>query len=570
MTILEDYADAKLRYLGKPFLLLDSDCHLILLETSMFDVSEAARTEFVKIARQLEAEAAEMKPNEYNPESAIALRAFKDTVGVDIYDLSRTDWFALGFISKDDNPLFGIEESFRWAIIEEYAGDHLHRLQLATAQIPVVIENLRTAMNLKVALNRETVERFIGFCKEFPESQATQSTMCVPPYSQSDEFVSINLVEEKVVFSEALQLLNGGFQRLAVFLQDIYLPHSRPNPGIYQLPGYEKAYQEYIRQYCLSDETPDEIHAIGISEIDRIRGEMLSIMKTLGQGGDIQAFSHNLRDRQAFPDLFEADGDTAFEKFDSIITAAFEASKHFTFTSLRAYKYAIQATTRVAVENENSAPLVQFKNTPNAFQSLRSFEVNVKKLLELPNHQWEAIILNQIYPGAYHQMETMNDRGQFFKTEHKLSKSQAWPHYAESCGTELGFYTSPFQLFGKLERELLNSIMLVVDTGLHARGWTIDQSVKYIQETAAYITPEDALELVLSACEAPGKALGPKIGELRIKKLREKVAEEFPVKDLVLMGFNHTALETEFYKGGRVMEYAMEFRMKDWRYKREN
>ncbi|KAI9326904.1 hypothetical protein BDR26DRAFT_876467 [Obelidium mucronatum] len=556
MTILADYADAKLRYLGKPFLLLDSGCRLILLETSMFDVSEAARTEFVKIARQLQAEAAEMKPNEYNPESAIALTAFKDTVGVDIYDLSRTDWFALGFISKDDNPLFGLEEFFRWATIEQTTGNHLKRLQLAAAQIPAVIENLRTAINLKVTLNRETVERFISFCKEFTDTQAIQSAMCVPPFAQPRMFSRrLDLVKEKPVFSEALQPLNCGFQ---------------PYPGIYELPGYEKAYQEYIRQYCLSDEAPDEIRAIGLSEIERIQTEMLSIMKTLGQGGDIQAFACSLRDRQAFPDLFEADGDTAFEKFGSIITAAFEASKHFTFTSLRAYKYAIQATTRVAVENEDSAPLVQFKNTPNAFRNQRAFEVNVKKLLELPNHQWEAIILNKLYPGAYHQMETMNDRERFFKTEHKLTKSQAWPHYAESCGTELGFYTSPFQIFGKLERELLNSIMLVVDTGLHARGWTIDESVKYLQETAAYITSEDALELVLSACEAPGKALGPKIGELRIKKLREKVAEEFPVKDLVLMGFNHTALETEFYKGGRVMEYAMEFRIKDWRYKREN
>ncbi|KAI9326897.1 hypothetical protein BDR26DRAFT_876419 [Obelidium mucronatum] len=556
MTILEDYADAKLRYLGKPFLLLDSGCRLGLLEDCVFDVTESARTEFVKIARQLQEEAAEMKPNEYNPESAIALRAFKDTVGVDIYDLSSTDWFALGFISKDNNPLFGIEESFRWATIEIFAGNHLKRLQLAAAQIPVVIENLRTAINLKVTLNRETVERFISFCKEFTESQAIQSAMCVPPYAQSRKLArGADLVKEKPVFSEALQQLNGRFQQLAAFLQDIYLPHARLNPGIYQLPGCEKAYQEYIRQYCLSDpNTPMKSKQLA---------EMLIIMKhSRSMAGIFKAFSHSLRDRQAFPDLFEADGDTAFEKFDNIITAAFEASKHFTFTSLRAYKYAIQATTRVAVENEDSAPLVRFNNTPTNFKNQRSFEVNVKKLLE--SHK------SSLYPGAYHQMETMNRRARFFITEHKLSKSQAWPHYAESCGTELGFYTSPFQLFGKLERELLNSIMLVVDTGLHARGWTIDQSVKYIQETAAYITPEDALELVLSACEAPGKALGPKIGELRIKKLREKVAEEFPVKDLVLMGFNHTALETEFYKGGRVMEYAMEFRIKDWRYKREN
>ncbi|KAI9347386.1 hypothetical protein BDR26DRAFT_1004986 [Obelidium mucronatum] len=568
------YADLRVKRLGNPFVLLDSGC--ALNELDMFDLSEEAQAQYAVDLEGVLAKVASAKEDEKYPDSAISLKALFDTLQVSLEDLALDNGYTGALLSTDFNPLLALNDYFSWAPVEFSSDDHFKRLEFATAQFDVVISNLRIAMDRKLTMNRESVSRLIKFCFQAASVDVMTSPICVPTYAQKNPLnCDVDLEVEKPGLAVAAQQVLDGYQRLGQFLQVSYLPQARTHPGIFELPNYETAYQRYIMQYCLEQHSAHAINDIGLSEIRRIEKEIVTIMSTLGHRGTIQAFGASLRDRQKFPELFEIDKDAAFDKFTSKIVYAFESTKHFTFGALRIYKYEMQKVERVSPKEEDSAPLLSVRNTPTRFAwDHRTILVNSRKLVEAPSHQWEAIILNQsgrlIDFHLSHQWEGLVRANMFQRIESKTTKSKAWAAYAESCGADIGFYNDPLQLFGKLERELINSIMLVIDTGLHTRGWTIEQSTAFITENAAYITPEDALELVLQACEAPGKALAPKMGELRIRKLRAKVEEEFPFKDLVLMGFNQTALETEFYKGGEVLEYAMELRMKSWRTKRDN
>ncbi|KAI9347365.1 hypothetical protein BDR26DRAFT_952184 [Obelidium mucronatum] len=566
------YADLRVKRLGNPFVLLDSGCRIISLEAAMIDLSAEAQAQYATDVKGVLAKVASATEDEKYPDSAIELKALLDTLHVTLEDLVMDNGYSAALLSTDFNPFMSLNDMFTWAPIENTTEGHNKRLELAAAQFDVVINNLRVAVDQKLTMNHQSIERLIKFCLAAASVDVMSSPICVPTYAQDDPMdYRVDLEVEKPAFAVLANQVFDGYRRLAQFLQEYYLPHARTHPGIFGLPNYEAAYQRYVLQYCLAEHSAHAINELGLAEISRIQKEMMTLLKTIGQHETIQAFGASLRDRQKFPELFESDKDVAFDKFKSKIVHAFESTKRFTFGALRIYKYEMQKVVKVSPDQEAFEPVVYVRNTPIDFARFhRAILVNSGKLLEAPSHQWEAVILNQLYPGACHQWEALTSGRPFKRIESKTTKSKAWAAYAESCGADIGFYKDPLQLFGKLERELINSIMLVVDTGLHTRGWTIEQSTAFITENAAYITPEDALELVLQACEAPGKALAPKMGELRIRKLRAKVEEEFPFKDLVLMGFNQTALETEFYKGGEVLEYAMELRMKSWRIKRDN
>ncbi|KAI9347387.1 hypothetical protein BDR26DRAFT_916258 [Obelidium mucronatum] len=566
------YANLRVKHLGNPFVLLDSGCGLSALETTMIDMSVQTQAQYATDLEGVLATVASAKEDEKYPDSAIELKALLDTLQASLEDLALDNGYSAALLSTDFNPLLTLNEYFTWHPLENSSEDHYKRLGLAVSQFDVVINNLRSAIDCKLTMNSESIERFIKFCVEAASVDVMSSPICVPTYAQDDPLdCDLDLEAEKPGLAAVAQKVLDGFQRLGEFLRESYMPHARIHSGIFGLPNYETAYQRYITQYCLAEHSAPEINEIGLTEITRIHKEIVTLMNAIGQHGTIQSFGTSLRDRQKSPELFESDKDAAFEKFKCKIISAFESTKYFTFGALRIYKYAIQKVEKVSPNEEYLAPLLSFRNTPILFaRKHRAILVNVRKIVENPSHQWEAIILNQLYPGSCHQWEALARGNRLQRIESKTNKSKAWAAYAESCGADIGFYNDPLQLFGKLERELINAIMLVVDTGLHTRGWTIEQSTAFITENAAYITPEDALELVLQACEAPGKALAPKMGELRIRKLRAKVEEEFPFKDLVLMGFNQTALETEFYKGGEVLEYAMDLRMKSWRAKRDN
>ncbi|KAJ3019995.1 UNVERIFIED_CONTAM: hypothetical protein HDU68_010407 [Siphonaria sp. JEL0065] len=578
-TLQKQYVKDFMGYLGDPFLLLDARRRYIVNEITLFDVADdepALRIEFLnELLASITA-----APDQDIPLYIWGLKALKATVIAEIENAQSLPLYSRGLISKDFNPFWNLLSYFEWSTIQVDSDllSHMDRCERLAEQFELVIPNLQESLKANITMSRRTVERLIKYCHDISNSNPAASPFCVPPYAQSPgAYATVDFDKHKDNLIHIVEnIFHGGLKDLARFLESEYMPYARASPGIYGLPDYEEAYQKYIHHYCFTNQSASEIHDIGITEIDRIQQEMRTVMSTLKQKGSIQEFATSLRDRRQFPQLFESDFKAAFGKFGTLCDAAFEASQQFTFMSVRrSFDYElfcdiIQEDPKL----ESKSPLAYLRWAPDMGLA---FVINLKKLVEVPNHQWEAIILNQLYPGVFHQWENVVDISNsthFAHFEYRKNKSKGWAEYAESCGQDLGFYKDPFQLFGHLERELLNAILLVVDTGLHSKGWSLGKAVGFINEHAAYISEEDALEHVLECCDSPGKALGPKMGALRIRKLRKRVEKEFDFKKSFAlgeykgtyeMGFNQVVIDTEFLRGDGAMEECMDYTIKYWK-----
>ncbi|KAJ3022107.1 UNVERIFIED_CONTAM: hypothetical protein HDU68_009320 [Siphonaria sp. JEL0065] len=547
------YVTARIQCLGAPFILQDEG-HMFHCQNGFFDLSEKATLAQQSFLKALHSDLRKFIGSRILPANELPIKILETVVAADL-EAIQVDWFQKGLISRDGNPLVMMDSYFEWSPLNSRVDlhNHMQRLSKIQPQLDIILQNLRESISQNVTMNRETVCRLIKFCTQYAASDLSLSPLFIPPYATGKFDMSpLEMEVEQKKLKEAVERVFAGFRKVAHFLQQSYLPRTRTNAGIYGLSGYEKAYQRYIHQYCLSDVSATEIYEIGMSQIPGIQ----QVMRTILALDDFRGFAAQLRDRESSPTLYESDADVAFEKFKAICVAALENCKRFRFTLMpRTEGFEMCRIMKLDPEfdDEITSPIAFFRQTPLDFaDTIQGFVVNVKKLMELPNHQWEAIVLNKLYPGAFLQLESINsiDPGNSFysfiyKTHTKTSTTH-WPTYVESCGQEIGFYQSPLQHFGKLERELINAILLVVDTGLHARNWSIEQSVDFIVSNSAYITQQDALELVLQCCENPGKALAPKMGELRLRDLRERLERVIVLDSLYRDVVTQAMMETEY------------------------
>ncbi|KAI9334091.1 hypothetical protein BDR26DRAFT_867306 [Obelidium mucronatum] len=582
---MQTYARDKRRILGLPFLLADKGrlCGI----DHVFDVRAVQDKEHTGALGEVCETLAELASEPLPPIGAIRRKALQEAVVLD-QSASGVDW-AQALISRDFNPLVTLEASFEWTELDELSDvpRHLKRLDAIPLQIDLIIENLIAAIGNGLTLDKVSADRLLKLCANLAAQDPSTSLLGITKYAQPFPTSMVDLSEIRASVQEAVQRALDALGKLSEFLSTSYLPKARDTPGIYGLPGYEEAYENYIHEYTFTKSTALRIHDLGLSEISRIEREMSLIIESLGETGTVQDFAGRLRDRQQFPQLFEASSEEAFLKFTKLCASAFEATRtEFTFLGIGHGPVKMLPVVAVASEFEDTAPVAFVKYAPSRFPSHHAFEINAKKLTQGPSHQWEAIILNLFYPGEYHQYQnafTWSEFDLFGEVEYKTKRCQGWAHYAETCGKELGFYADPLQHFGHLERQLLNAVLMVVDTGIHTMGWTVEKSVNFIQTFSAYTANEaEARELVFQCCESPGKALAPKMGELRIRNLRNEIEKEFDfgLNCLVKMGFNQTVSETEFFrrsfngKGDEasvdIMEYAIDFRVRQWRDKRDN
>ncbi|KAJ3022368.1 UNVERIFIED_CONTAM: hypothetical protein HDU68_009184 [Siphonaria sp. JEL0065] len=519
-TLQREYVRECIRYMGAPFILLDDGRRF---RSSVFDLSKKAKQDHIAKILELYNVLAKTEIDSDFIEKLdfeMLMSSLVETNNA----LNANDWFAEGLISRDTNPITRLNSLFQWTVLnfESDLEEHYLRLEAVLPQFDIIMDNLKEGIARKVTMNRETVERLIKFCEKYAAQDARTSVLFNPPYGQEgDDYKFFDIPEEDAdLVAGLVEKIFARVQEFADFLRRTYLSHARSHPGIYELPGYEQVLFKHSAK--------------------------------------LYAGNSGLKSRE-----------DAINTFLRLVDDAHELTAKVTTTGLRDQETILDDYELVPESEEDTAPLFRYKLTPERFKSQRCLVLNAKKLFELPCHQWQAMILNDLYPGALHQYNcVMQDFVGTHKSkdthflrhfEYRSSSSHGWPHYIESIGSEIGFYDSTGQLFGRRERDLINSIMLVVDTGLHTRGWTIKQSVEFIRENAAYITEQDALEKVLECCENPGKALVPKMGERRIWKMREKYNMQYDLeKPNDLKEFHQIVVEREFWKGDTALDYGLE------------
>lgn len=350
-----------------------------------------------------------------------------------------------------------------------------------------------------------------------------------------------------------LTQINPALSRLAAYLREEYLPHARATVGWAALPGGPAWYAYRARYYTTTNLTPDEIHAIGLAEVARIREGMLAIKDQVGFQGDLRAFLDALRNDRRFH--FERPKDL-LEGYRALQRVV-EARLPELFEMAPRSKLEVRATEPF---REKSAAIAEYlMGTPDGSRP-GIFYVNTYDLPSRPKYLMQSTFLHEALPGHHFQLSLQNESGDlpsFRRYGGYTAFFEGWALYAETLGSALGLYTDPYDRLGALSDQALRAVRLVLDTGLHTRGWTREQAIDYMLANTA-VGPADAVAEVERYIAIPGQALAYKLGQLEFLELRERAQARLGPR------FDLRALHTQFLKDGALPLDVLEARVLRW------
>ena len=371
-----------------------------------------------------------------------------------------------------------------------------------------------------IALLQVAVDKgYTHYCGSIEGYQQSMADLIVSDASESSLYQPFERIPATVPATQRQQLQTQGlalversiipaFQELYDFFTTQYLPRCRKTVGISSLPGGEAYYAYLLRYFTTTDMTPQAIHDLGLAETVRIKAEMESIIEQVGFEGGFTDFLEFLR---SDPRFFAEDAQDLLEK-TAFIAKKMDGLMPRYFGKLARNTYEIRGT-----EGRGAYYVMGAEDGSSA----GVYFINVTNLQYQPLYNLEALTLHEAVPGHHHQtaLALELDLPEFRKTVYHSAFGEGWGLYAESLGKEAGFYTDPYSDFGRLTYEMWRANRLVVDTGLHAFGWSRQQAIDYLLTNSALTETEVAKE-VDRYITWPGQATSYKIGELRIKALR--------------------------------------------------
>ncbi len=311
--------------------------------------------------------------------------------------------------------------------------------------------------------------------------------------------------------------LNPAYRKLRDFIRDEYLPSCRDTIGWSGLPDGAAWYASEVRRQTTTSLTPAEIHDLGVAEVARIRAQMQGVMREVGFKGTLTDFFRYVQEEPAFHFQQSADLLAAFRRVKKQIDA--ELPRLFAVLPKADYEVRVVEAFRAA-----SAAGGSYQG-PSADGSRPGiFFVNTYNLNAQPIYGIETLSLHEAAPGHHFQVSIQQElvgMPRFRRFEGNVAYSEGWALYSESLGRELGLFTDPMQWYGRLSDEMLRAMRLVVDTGMHAQGWSRERAMRYMRDNSS-LADSDIEAEVERYIVYPAQALGYKIGDLRIQALRRK------------------------------------------------
>ena len=320
-----------------------------------------------------------------------------------------------------------------------------------------------------------------------------------------------------------------GYRRFLAFMMDEYMPGARTTLGASELPNGDAYYAQRIRHFTTLEMNAEEVHRLGLSEVARIRAEMMEIIEKVGFEGDFAAFLDFLRSDPRF----YADTPEQLLKEASYLAKRADAALPALFGTLPRVPYG------VAPVPDHLAPKYtggRYVGAPADGSRPGTYWVNTYALENRPLYVLPALTLHEAVPGHHLQIalsQELEDLPDFRRHSYLSAFGEGWGLYAEWLGVEAGIYDDPYADFGRLTYEMWRACRLVVDTGLHAKGWSRRQAMDYMAAHTALSLHEVRTETD-RYISWPGQALAYKIGELKIKELRRQaeaaLGERFDVR----------------------------------------
>ncbi len=337
------------------------------------------------------------------------------------------------------------------------------------------------------------------------------------------------------------------------YFERTYLPATRDTIGASELPDGEAFYEHRTRVYTTTGMTPDEIHRLGLDEVARIRAEMLEIIDEVGFEGSFADFLNFLRTDPRF--YYE----TPEELFDAYLAICKRIDPQLVklFGRLPRMPYGLRPIPANIAPDTTTA----YYNRPAADGSRPGYYyVNLYRPEVRPKYEMEVLSVHEAVPGHHLQIALqmeLPDMPSFRRYSGFTAFTEGWGLYSESLGYDLGLYTDPYSRFGALTYEMWRAVRLVVDTGMHYKGWSRQQAIDFFKANAAK-TELDIINEIDRYISWPGQALAYKIGQLKILELRAKAEQALGQR------FNVRRFHDALLGGGALPLEVLETRMNRW------
>jgi uncharacterized protein (DUF885 family) len=509
-------------------------------DNRLTDITPEGRARRVEELQGFLTRAEAISPESLNPEDRLTRSSLITEIQESLsrFDCGLQDWvvdplggpqvgfFSIPSLQSINTPDQGRKMIERWRAMGPFMDAHIANLETGLAEDKVAI--------------RMAVEKVIEELDDLLAKPTDEWSLVRPGKAEYPEWSKSDRQE----FADALhasvdEVVRPAMTRYKEFLETRVLPQARPNdkPGLYYVPGGVDCYQQLIRAYTSLDLPAEEIHELGLAEVAKINRETEELGEMLFGISDHAAILNKLR---TDPALYFETRDQVADKADSALSRAKAAMVDW-------FGILPQADCRVVRMEpfeEKHSTIAYYRQPAVDGSRPGSYYINTYAPETRPRYEAEALAYHEAIPGHHLQIaisQELTDIPEFRKHQGVTAYVEGWALYTERLANEMGIYSSDLDRMGMLSFDSWRACRLVVDTGMHAKGWTRDQAIQFMLENSA-LAENNITNEVDRYITWPGQALAYKIGQLEIFRLRRKAQDELG-EDFDIKAFHDVILK---------------------------
>ena len=430
----------------------------------------------------------------------------------------------------------------------------LKRSAVLPAMFDTAIGNMREGMKAGVVQPRALMEKVIPQLDALIKDDPTQTLFWGPIQNMPKDFPAADRERLTTAYRAMIaDQVMPAYKRLRTFINDEYLPATRSSVGLDALPDGKAWYAYAARNSTTTNRTPEQIHQIGLDEVARIHGEIRKVMQQVGFKGSLQDFFQYMRTEPKFSFKTEDELLAYYRGLEQKVNAGIPKQ----FSLVPKSPFEIRA---VEPFRAKSAAGGEYLSPSEDGTRPGIFYVNTYDLPSRKSWDAEDLYLHEAIPGHHFQIalqQEITTMPKFRRFGGETAFAEGWGLYAESLGKDLGVYQDPYSYFGYLQNELWRAIRLVTDTGLHSKGWSREQVIKYMLDNSAESETQATAEAERYIAW-PAQALAYKSGELKIKELRRRAEQALGAK------FDVREFHAEVLKDGAVPLDVLDAKIDRW------
>ena len=434
--------------------------------------------------------------------------------------------------------LFSGQSAAPFKTLKDYE-DNLKRLDGFATALDATLARMKQGVAAGVVQPKLVTERVLDQLNRHVEGGVEKMPLMMPVEKFPDGISPAD--EQRLRAASTAKVRDAILPRyvaLRDYTRDVYLPASRGNekPGLLSMPGGPELYRHLVATQTTTTMTPQEIHELGLSEVKRIHGEMEKVMQQVGFKGTLSQFFTYLKDDPKFKPTSR----------ESLTQGYYDIGKRVDLLLPKLFS----TIPKTPLEIRPYPPFLEKDSAggsymPGSADGKRPgiFYFNAYDLPSRTTPGMETLFLHEGKPGHHFQIALANENDKlpsFQRFGGNTAYVEGWALYAESLGKELGMFTDPYQYFGRLDDEMLRAMRLVVDTGLHYKGWSRQQAIDYMLANSSQ-GETDVVNEVDRYVAMPGQALAYKVGEIRIRAARNR-AEKALGKNFDVRKFHEQVL----------------------------